>query len=188
MTIQTRTTTFVQFLVRLCGILGGVYICAGYSYRAINKTIGVIGKMRGEQEKSYEQYAQSYSSSLRTSGGMGSVATSRTGSAGRWMDGSGLGKALGGGLGHRPTNSVMEKIYSGEQRKEERRNNLPRQGMRGYWPSTSFLIRGGQGAVVNSKYNVRYAFNSLYDSKNLQIRQRMQMVVIELQGKQKLPE
>lgn len=124
MTIQSRTTSLVRFLVRLAGILGGVWVCAGFGYRIGDRMVRVVGKMRTGEEQSYEAYAQSFTSSLRTSSHAG-AATNR-GGAGRWMDGSGVGGMVGGmrdkattawggsGLGHRPTASVAEKIYSGE--------------------------------------------------------------------------
>lgn len=125
MTVKTRTTSLTRFLVRLAGILGGVWVCAGFGYRIGDRMVRVVGKMTTGEEKSYEQYAQSFTSSLRTSSNQPGMASNR-GSASRWMDGSGVGGMVGGmrdratnawggnGLGHRPTASVSEKIYSGE--------------------------------------------------------------------------
>lgn len=121
MTIKTRTTTLAQFLARLAGIIGGVYVCIGYSYRIGHRAIRVVEKMRGTEEQNFDQYASSFSSSYRTNAMNGSM-TSRGTAAGRWMDSSGLGSVTGragnlwsgGVMGHRPTASVVEKVMSGE--------------------------------------------------------------------------
>jgi hypothetical protein len=114
MTIHTRTTSLSRFLVRLAGILGGVWVCANYGYRAGSRMVDVVGKMRGSEEPTYDQYASSFSSSLRDQ--RGPSLTSRGTTSARWMESSvgGIKSAFGGGLGHRPTASVVEKIYSGE--------------------------------------------------------------------------
>lgn len=36
LTIRERTTTLVQFLVRLAGIVGGIVVCTGWAYRGVD--------------------------------------------------------------------------------------------------------------------------------------------------------
>lgn len=122
MTIKTRTTSLAQFLARLAGIIGGVYVCIGYSYRIGQKAVRVVVKMRGAEEENYDQYASSISSSYRTNSTLNGSTISRGTAAGRWTDSSAIGSVTGrtgkswsgGGMGHRPTASVVEKVMSGE--------------------------------------------------------------------------
>ncbi|UZJ51044.1 hypothetical protein CBS101457_000364 [Exobasidium rhododendri] len=120
MVIRTRTTTFIQFLVRLAGTIGGFWTVAHYSYRAGDRVLRIVVKMRGGEDTSYEKYAQSYSSSMRTS------SYSSRDSSSRWLGGNNVRNMMSGakdkasnawggnGMGHRPTASVAEKIFSGE--------------------------------------------------------------------------
>lgn len=63
MTVRERATSFTQFLVRLAGILGGVWVCAGFGYRIGDRMLRLVTKMRtNEGEPSYAEYAKSYSS------------------------------------------------------------------------------------------------------------------------------
>ncbi|KAL5504002.1 hypothetical protein ACEPAH_8075 [Sanghuangporus vaninii] len=42
MTVHQRTTTFVQFLIRVVGVVGGVWCCAGWAFRISSKAIDVV--------------------------------------------------------------------------------------------------------------------------------------------------
>ena len=42
MIIHQRTTTFVQFLIRVVGVVGGVWCCAGWAFRISAKAIDVV--------------------------------------------------------------------------------------------------------------------------------------------------
>jgi len=47
MTIWQRTTTLPQFLLRLCGVIGGVWVCAGWAVKIGAKAataVGVVGE------------------------------------------------------------------------------------------------------------------------------------------------
>ncbi|MCO5554343.1 hypothetical protein L7F22_007872 [Adiantum nelumboides] len=100
MTIRERTTTLTQFLVRLAGILGGVWVCAGFGLRVGDRIMRVAGKTlgSGEQETSPEQYAASYSSAYARSSGLTGISSRAPGvpsynppqqpGPARWMDGS----------------------------------------------------------------------------------------------------
>jgi hypothetical protein len=114
MHIRTRTTSFIQFLVRLAGTIGGFWTVAHWSYRAGDRMVRMAVKMRGGEETTYEQYAQSYSSSMRptsfnasnTKGRMtGIMSGAKEKASNAWA---------GNAMGHRPTASVAEKIFSGE--------------------------------------------------------------------------
>lgn len=100
MTIRERTTTLTQFLVRLAGILGGVWVCAGFGLRVGDRIMRVAGKTlgSGEQETSPEQYAASYSSAYARSSGLTGISSRAPGVPSynhhnnqvphRWVDGS----------------------------------------------------------------------------------------------------
>ncbi|EJD06811.1 DUF1692-domain-containing protein [Fomitiporia mediterranea MF3/22] len=42
MTIHQKTTTLVQFLIRVVGVVGGVWCCAGWAFRISSKAIDVV--------------------------------------------------------------------------------------------------------------------------------------------------
>ncbi|KAL5526702.1 hypothetical protein ACEPAF_8427 [Sanghuangporus sanghuang] len=42
MTLHQRTTTFIQFLIRVVGVVGGVWCCAGWAFRISSKAIDVV--------------------------------------------------------------------------------------------------------------------------------------------------
>ncbi|KAL5485876.1 hypothetical protein ACEPAI_6919 [Sanghuangporus weigelae] len=42
MTVHQRTTTFIQFLIRVVGVVGGVWCCAGWAFRISSKAIDVV--------------------------------------------------------------------------------------------------------------------------------------------------
>lgn len=54
LTIRERTTTLVQFLVRLAGIVGGIVVCTGWAYRGIDYAASrVIPKLGKESSHGY---------------------------------------------------------------------------------------------------------------------------------------
>jgi hypothetical protein len=73
--------------------------------------VDVVGKMRGGEEPTYNQYASSFSTSLNT---RSQPLNGRGATGARWMDSNIRSTWSSSGLGHRPTASVVEKIYSGE--------------------------------------------------------------------------
>ncbi|MCO5555736.1 hypothetical protein L7F22_009281 [Adiantum nelumboides] len=108
MTIHERTTTLIYFLVRLAGILGGVWVCAGFGYRIGDRMIKLVGKIREEGDPSYEDYAKSYSTGYATSRPGANFAQRSTGiSGGGWLGNVGT---------HRHTESVQQRIFSEEGR------------------------------------------------------------------------
>lgn len=147
MTVQERTTTLAQFLVRLAGILGGVWVCASYTLRA-GERIGKAGlKVLSKRDENPEDYVKAYSSAYS---GHNATSASHRGptsphgngptpygavrsTSGRWIDdatgaASGLvdgardaGRQAWGaatyqlqGGAHRKTESVQQRIFSGE--------------------------------------------------------------------------
>lgn len=51
LSMKQRTATLTQFLVRLAGILGGVWVCAGYTLRAGDRAVRTAAKIyRGGEE------------------------------------------------------------------------------------------------------------------------------------------
>ncbi|EGG11276.1 uncharacterized protein MELLADRAFT_33547 [Melampsora larici-populina 98AG31] len=54
LTIRERTTTLVQFLVRLAGIVGGIVVCTGWAYRGIDYAASrVMPKLGKETSHGY---------------------------------------------------------------------------------------------------------------------------------------
>jgi len=50
-TIQEKTTTFIQFVIRCVGVVGGVWCCMGWAVRISYKAVEVVtGVKEGEQE------------------------------------------------------------------------------------------------------------------------------------------
>jgi len=49
LTIAERTTTLVQFLIRLAGIIGGIVVCSGYAWRVSNAAARLIRRTLVEQ-------------------------------------------------------------------------------------------------------------------------------------------
>jgi len=43
MTIWQRTTTLSQFLLRLCGVVGGVWVCAGWAVKVATRAATAVG-------------------------------------------------------------------------------------------------------------------------------------------------
>lgn len=119
MTVRERTVTLTQFLVRLAGILGGVWVCAGYGYRIGDRMLRVVTKLRTENEPSYEEYAKSYSSSYATRpSNQAGIYRGPSSYAGSQWTSSTLTNSMRNpfGMGHRPTASVQQRIDSGECR------------------------------------------------------------------------
>jgi len=139
MTIRERTTSFVQFVVRLAGVLGGVWVCTSWAFRVTSK-IGVVAsdalKSRDDL-KSPESYANAHGTRpVSQYGGVASFNNNRPqygdqrSTSGRWLDGAAqggveifssarekAGQAWGNiGRGHRTTDSVQQRIFSEEGR------------------------------------------------------------------------
>ena len=60
MTIRERSTSLVQFLVRLAGVLGGVWVCVVYTFRVMNRVTHFASNVATGDKDSPESYAASY--------------------------------------------------------------------------------------------------------------------------------
>jgi len=60
MTIRQRSTSLFQFLVRLAGVLGGVWVCVGYAFRVTNRVANFATNVGGGERDTPEAYAASY--------------------------------------------------------------------------------------------------------------------------------
>lgn len=114
MTIRERSTSFTQFLVRLAGVLGGVWVCLGYAFRVTNRLTKLASTIASDQD-SPESYAASYGYSRP-------IIEARTSSA-NWITKGDAVDALkdkwanfGGAKGHRKLDSVQQRIMSEEGR------------------------------------------------------------------------
>jgi len=141
LTVRERSVPLWQFLVRLAGILGGVWTVAGFSLR-VGERIGKVGyEALNGKEESPEQYARAYSSAYDVGyGAVPSTVSQRPqrpsgptpygsvrSTSQKWME-RGSEAVVGGareawnaastlslpGQGHRKTESVQQRIFSGE--------------------------------------------------------------------------
>ncbi|KZT51802.1 DUF1692-domain-containing protein [Calocera cornea HHB12733] len=48
--VEQRTTTLIQFLIRLVGVVGGVWVCAGWAVKVGNKGLEVAGVVKKEDD------------------------------------------------------------------------------------------------------------------------------------------
>ncbi|KZP00451.1 DUF1692-domain-containing protein [Calocera viscosa TUFC12733] len=48
--VEQRTTTFIQFLIRLVGVVGGVWVCAGWAVKVGSKGLEVAGVVSKEED------------------------------------------------------------------------------------------------------------------------------------------
>lgn len=97
MTIRERTTSFIQFLVRLAGVLGGVWVCTSYFFRVSSRIGGIASDvLKGREDlQSPESYASIHGSRSYGVGGDGMRNRPQYGeqrsSSGRWLDGAAQG-------------------------------------------------------------------------------------------------
>lgn len=67
LTLRQRTSTLVEFLVRLAGIVGGVWVCAGYTLRAGDRAAKTALKVYkggdGDPDRYPDAFTAAYSSS-----------------------------------------------------------------------------------------------------------------------------
>lgn len=115
MTIRERSTSFVQFLVRLAGVLGGVWVCVGYAFRVTNRLTNFANNVTSSDRDSPESYAASYGYSrpnveksnswIRSNDAVDKLKD-------KWAGfGGGMGRS-----GHRKVDSVQQRILSEEGR------------------------------------------------------------------------
>ncbi|WFD35576.1 hypothetical protein MCUN1_002432 [Malassezia cuniculi] len=96
LTIRARSTTWISFLVRLAGVIGGLWVCTGMAIRVIHRAKGLLLRMSSASLKStsgsepvwptkeqHQPYEAGYSGAWDASGyGGGSSAAVRTGYTG----------------------------------------------------------------------------------------------------------
>ncbi|PWN51353.1 DUF1692-domain-containing protein [Violaceomyces palustris] len=127
MTIHERSTTLTEFLVRLAGVLGGIWVCVGFAFRVTNRIGRVAKEVASGKEESPESYAASFGYS-KPPGGLSSASRS---ASGRWLAAAATGgqdaveamKEKWGNLGigaqprgHKKVDSVQQRIFSEEGR------------------------------------------------------------------------
>lgn len=67
LTLKQRTISFVTFLVRLAGIIGGVWVCAGYTLRVGDKAAKAALKViEGSDGRDETEYADAFTSAYST--------------------------------------------------------------------------------------------------------------------------
>lgn len=115
MTIRERSVSLVQFLVRVAGVLGGVWVCVGYALRVTDRIGRVVTNSSSDQTP--EAYASSFN--YRRPGTIGGLTVDRRSSPSRW--GVDAVKETWSNLssptkGHRKIDSVQQRIFSEEGR------------------------------------------------------------------------
>lgn len=60
LTIHQRSTSLLQFLVRLAGVVGGVWVCVGYAFRLTNRLTTLASTVASTDTNTPESYAASY--------------------------------------------------------------------------------------------------------------------------------
>lgn len=68
MTIFQRTTTFTQFMMRLCGVIGGVWVCAGWAFKVTSKAATYVAG-KGDDGEIVKQSEMKKSATQRWAGG-----------------------------------------------------------------------------------------------------------------------
>ncbi|EPQ30923.1 uncharacterized protein PFL1_01821 [Pseudozyma flocculosa PF-1] len=127
LTVRERSTTLVQFLVRLAGVVGGVWVCVGYAFRTLDR-LGRVAKTvshGGRTDDSPEGYAASYG--YQRPSHIGGLTVDRRSTSSGWLNGgadtveamkqkwAGLGQG-GAPKTHRKVDSVQQRIFSEEGR------------------------------------------------------------------------
>ncbi|CDW96686.1 hypothetical protein [Sporisorium scitamineum] len=114
MTIRERSTTLLQFLVRLAGVLGGVWVCVGYAFRITNRLATLASSVTSDRDTP-ESYAASYGYSrpnLEKSNSWIQPNDAVDKLKDKWVGfGGGMGRS-----GHRKVDSVQQRILSEEGR------------------------------------------------------------------------
>lgn len=114
MTIRERSTGLVQFLVRLAGVLGGVWVCVGYAFRVTNRITMLATNVAGERD-SPESYAASFGYTrpgMEKSNSWVKANDAVDKLKDKWAGfGGGMGRS-----GHRKIDSVQQRILSEEGR------------------------------------------------------------------------
>lgn len=114
MTIRERSVSLVQFLVRLAGVVGGVWVCVGYAFRVTTR-ISTLATSTSDRD-SPEAYAASYG---YTRPGMHKSPSwiAANDAVGKLKDKwANFGGDLGRTPGHRKVDSVQQRILSEEGR------------------------------------------------------------------------
>ncbi|ETS62628.1 hypothetical protein PaG_03271 [Moesziomyces aphidis] len=114
MTIRERSVSLVQFLVRLAGVVGGVWVCVGYAFRVTTR-ISTLATSTSDRD-SPEAYAASYG---YTRPGMHKSPSwiAANDAVGKLKDKwANFGADLGRTPGHRKVDSVQQRILSEEGR------------------------------------------------------------------------
>lgn len=73
LTMKQRTASLTSFLIRLAGIVGGVWVCAGYTLRVGDKAAKTAMKVYkgGDDDEYPEEFTSAYSSSRSRGGRIG---------------------------------------------------------------------------------------------------------------------
>lgn len=124
MTVRERTSSLTQFLVRLSGILGGIWVCTGFAFRVTSRLGTVAAQTIQGRSETPEAYAASYSQRPSYS--------EKRSSSGGWLRSApsapDLTAPLAGmrekatnawgnmGMGHRKVDSVQQRVMSEEGR------------------------------------------------------------------------
>ncbi|CAO1616010.1 unnamed protein product [Parajaminaea phylloscopi] len=67
LTLRQRTSSLMQFLVRLAGIVGGVWVCAGYTLRAGDRAVKTAFKAYKGADWEEDQYPQAFTAAYSSS-------------------------------------------------------------------------------------------------------------------------
>ena len=116
MTVRERGTSLVQFLVRLAGVLGGVWVCVGYAFRVTSRLTSFASTVASGDRDTPEQYAASYGYQRPTLERNSSSWLRKNDAVDKLKDkwagfGGGLGRS-----GHKKVDSVQQRIMSEEGR------------------------------------------------------------------------
>lgn len=114
MIVRERASSLVEFLVRLAGIIGGVWVCSGFAYRVTNRAASVVKKISEGEQLDPHQYASSYgsTSAMRVPSTQSRIPEMIRTASGKVVNAA---SNLTGG-GHRKTDSLAQKLMSEEGR------------------------------------------------------------------------